>query len=210
MVAGILNNLRKICCSIVFVVFLSGLFTVSAVAEMQSCVEKVEFQQMDWTELSIHNEFQSRDCHSRFSAALKAKADTNEMLSHAVYHQILAGESFRKIPLWPNKHEDWIGSYDEYYYAAVFRPAIKAADESWEKGFNGGVKHDFAVGWTLAVLEGDFKINDERNRTGRNFAVKAYMGLPGLLLIILVLTESLIDRLGLFPGRRFFYRYKYR
>lgn len=132
------------------------------------------------------------------------------MLSHAVYHQILAGESFRTIPFWPDKHEDWVGAYDGYDYAAVFWPALKAARKSWDEGFEGGVKHDFAIGWTQTVTEDDWRINDFRERTGWLTGLGHYLVLPGMFFIVLALIESLLNRFGWFPKLRLFYRKKQR
>ena len=207
----VLHDLRKIFSVIIFIIYALGAFNSSASAEILPCSEAIEFHQLDWKTLPVHNDILSRECHSKLSHALKANADTNEMLSRAVYHQILAGKSFRKIPLWPDKHKDWVGAYDGYDYLAVFLPAIKAARESWEAGFDsGGYKHDFAIGWTLAVLKKDFEINETRNRTGRFTNLKNHLVLPGLILIFLVLIEALIDRFGWLPKIRLFYRYKYR
>ena len=203
MILGAQHYMRKIYCGIALTAFAASIPKISKAAEMPLCSETVEFHEMDWTALPVHKEKQSRDCHSHLSDALKAKANTNEMLSHAVYHQILAGESFRTIPLWPDKHEDWVSSYDGYYYTPVFWPALKAAKASWDEGFEGGVKHDFAVGWTQTVTETDFEIN---TRPLRYMAVKTYMALPTLLLIVLFFIEVLMDRFGWFPRCRLLHR----
>lgn len=200
--------MRKICCSSVLTVFLLGLSMISKAAELQPCTETTKYHQTGWMQLSIHNQPQSRDCHSQLSDALKEKATTNEMLSHAVYHQILAGESFQTIPFWPDKHEDWMGFYDGYDYSAVFRPAINAAEKSWGEGFNGGVKHDFVVGWTLTVTDGDFRNNDYRNRTGQILNVKSYIVWPGIILFLLVSIEAIFNKFGWFPRVRLYHRNK--
>lgn len=188
--------------------FICG-FSVSAqAADDNTCTEVAAVHQLEWTDLSVHTAIQSRKCHSRLSDTLKAQGGSNERLSHAVYHQILAGEGFRNIPLWPDKHKDWVGGYEGYDYVEVFLPALQAAENSWDAGFEGGVKHDFAIGWTHTVTEDDFWINEYRNRTGRLTGFKSYFVLPGLFLFLLVLIESLIHRLGWLPGWRFFYPYK--
>jgi len=209
--------LNRICQIYRFLISLSvlgilgtGLCWSALAGETGTCPESVANHQTEWTALSFHNEMQSRQCHSLLSNVLKAQGGSNEKLAHAVYHQILAGESFRNIWGWPDKHKDWAGSYEGYNYMKVFWPALEAAEKSWDEGFEGGVKHDFAIGWTHAVTEDDFWINDYRNRTGRVTAIKSYLVLPGLILIFLLLIEALIDRLGFLPRWRFFYRYKYR
>ena len=190
--------------------FSLGIAIPISATEAILCPETLSDHSAGWTGLSFHNEIQQRDCHSQLSDALKAQGGSNEVLSHAVYHQILAGESFRDIPLWPDKHDDWVEPHEWYDYVEVFLPALKAAEKSWDEGFKGGVKHDFAVGWTQTVLDGDFWINEYRNRTGRITGIKSYLALPGLVFIFLLLIEAFIDRLGLLKGWRFFYRYKYR
>ncbi|WP_427454804.1 hypothetical protein [Litorimonas sp. WD9-15] len=204
------DQLRPVFGTLSFVILTTLISTQSFAQDNPGCAETPRDHQSDWTVLPEHVQMQSRFCHSQLSDALKAGAETNERLSHAVYHQILAGESFRDIPLWPDKHEGWVKSYEGYDYTNVFSSALEAADDSWDQGFEDGGKHDFAVGWTQTVTEDDFRINDYRNRTGNITGVKSYLVIPGLILIFLVLTEAIIDRLGLFPGMRFFYRYKYR
>ena len=186
--------------------------SVSALAsEVSPCSETLLDHTLEWTILPFHEGMETRNCHSQLSDALKAKSGSNEVLSHAVYHQILAGESFQNIPMWPDKHEDWVDHYQGYNYAAIFKPALDAAKEAWDKGYEqGGARHDFVVGWTRAVLDDDFRINEYRNRTGGFTGLKSYMTLPGLIFILLVLMEGLIDRLGWLKGYRFFYRDKYR
>ena len=190
-------------------VWLGSSVAVSA-SEALPCSETLSDHKAEWTELFIHNDLQSRACHSGLSDELKALSGSNAVLSHAVYHQILAGESFRNIPLWPNSHKDWIEPYEWYNYTKVFLPALKAAEESWDEGFEeGGEKHDFAVGWTQTVLDGDFWINEYRNRTGRFTGLKSYLALPGLIFIILVLIEAKLESLGLLKGKRYLTRYVY-
>lgn len=164
--------------------------------------------QPDWAELHVHKEMQSRDCHSRLSDALKAQGGSNEVMSHAVYHQIMSGKSFRKIPLWPDKHRDWDRSYDGYDYFQIFWPALNAAEKSWDEGFEGGVKHDFAIGWTLAILEEDFEINDARSRGYWGRGIKTYLVIPVLILFFLILLDALFVRFGWFPSFRPFERMK--
>ena len=149
---------------------------------------------------------ESRDCHSQLSDELKAQGGSNDVLSHAVYHQILAGESFRDIPMWPDKHEDWVYDYQDFDYAAIFKPALDAAKESWDEGYEeGGTRHDFAVGWTETVTRNDYRIKDYRNRTGQFMGIKRYLGWPVLILVILTLIEKFIASRGQFPRLRFFY-----
>lgn len=206
---GAPQKTRKIHFAIVLAAF-AGISSITNAAEIPLCPETVGFHEADWTELPIHKGLQSRDCHSRLSDLLKAKAATNKMLSHAAYHQILAGESFRTIPLWPDKHEDWISSYDGYDYAAIFFPALKEAKESWDEGFEGGVKHDFAIGWTQTILETDAGINEYRIRTGGMTGFGHYLVLPGIFFILLALTEAIFNRFGWFLGYRLFFRTKNR
>lgn len=204
--SGAPNHIRKIYSLIVLIAFAVGLSLPTTAAEKSSCAETVEFHQINWTGLPIHKIMQSRNCHSQLSDALKMDASTNEMLSHAVYHQILAGESFRKIPLWPDKHDDWDGTYGGYSYTSVFLPALKAARESWDDGFEGGVKHDFAIGWTQTITESDFEINHDYIQTGRKSVARGHLLIPGLVLVLMILIEALFNRYGWFPNLRLFYR----
>jgi len=210
MILQISIYMRRICYAIFLTIFVISLCAISMAAEGPSCEESVEAHRANWISLPSHDVMQSRECHSRLSDSLKAKAGTNDMLSHAVYHQILAGESFRKIPLWPDKHKDWIGAYDGFDYTAVFWPALEAAERSWDEGFEGGVKHDFAIGWTKTITETDFGINEYRNRTGGMTGLGHYLVLPVIFFTILALIEALFVRLGLFSGLRMFYRNKSR